>query len=55
MPGEDRRLLLRHFAKDSNVVKIPTSHFGLLAKPAVDELAQQLQTCLKSAEKIKAL
>ena len=52
--GEDRRLLLRRYAKDSVLFTIPTNHVGLFVKPAVDELARQLQTGLESAEKIKA-
>ena len=47
---EDRRLLLCRFAKDSAVVTFATDHLGLFVKPAVDELARQLQTCLESAE-----
>jgi len=53
-PGQDRRLLLRRYAKDSVLFTIPTNHVGLFVKPAVDELARQLQTGLESAEKIKA-
>jgi thioesterase domain-containing protein len=52
--GEDRRLLLRRYAKDSVLFTIPTNHVGLFVKPAVDELARQLQTGLESAEQIKA-
>ena len=48
--GEDRRLLMRHYATDAVVITIPTNHIGLYAKPAVDELARQLQTRLASAE-----
>ena len=48
--GEDRRLSLRRYAKDSSVITIPTNHVGLYAKPAVDELAQQLQNELELVE-----
>jgi amino acid adenylation domain-containing protein len=48
---EDRRLLLRPYAQDSTVITIPTGHIGLFVKPAVNDLARQLQTCLESAEK----
>ncbi len=47
---EDRRLLLRPYAKDSTVITIPTGHVGLFVKPAVDELARQLQNILELAE-----
>jgi thioesterase domain-containing protein len=48
--GEDRRLTLRRYAKDSSVITIPTNHVGLYAKPAVDELAQHLQKALELVE-----
>jgi thioesterase domain-containing protein/acyl carrier protein len=51
---EDQRLLMRRYGKDSSVIAIPTSHAGLFTRPAVDELARQLQTCLVSAENGKA-
>jgi hypothetical protein len=50
-PPEDRRLLLRPYAKDSTVITIPTGHVGFFVRPAVDELARQLQICLESVEK----
>jgi len=49
-PGEDRRLLMRRYAKDSTVIAIPTNHIGLYTRPAVDELAQQLQGVIAAVE-----
>lgn len=51
LPGADRRLLMRRYARDSVVISIPTNHIGLFARPAVDEAARQLQICLAAAEK----
>ena len=53
-PREDRRLLMRRYAKEARIITIPGNRAGLFIKPAVDKLAQQLQTCLKSAEKKNA-
>jgi amino acid adenylation domain-containing protein len=50
-PKEDRRLLMHRYAKEPRVIFIPGIRSGLFVKPAVDELARQLQTCLESAEK----
>ena len=50
LPTADRRLLMRRYASDSVVCTIPTNHVGLFTRPAVDELARQLQSCLDSAE-----
>ena len=47
----DRRLLMRRYAQNPAVIVIPTNPGGLCTRPAVDELARQLQTCLESAEK----
>jgi len=51
---EDPRLMVRQSAQSTHIVAIPGERAGLFMKPAVDELAQQLQTCLKSAEKKNA-
>ncbi len=51
LPESDRRLRLRQYARESVVFNISTNHDGLFTKPAVDELARHLQTCLDSAEK----
>ncbi len=53
-PREDRRLLMRCYAKEARIITLPGNRAGLFIKPAVDELAQQLQICLKSAEKKNA-
>jgi amino acid adenylation domain-containing protein len=49
-PGEDLRLRMRHYARDSRVIPIPGNRSGLFACPTVDELARQLQGCLELAE-----
>jgi acetoacetyl-CoA synthetase len=51
---EDPRLMVRQFAQSTHMVAIPGERPGLFMKPAVDELARQLQTCLESAEKKNA-
>jgi cobyrinic acid a,c-diamide synthase len=48
--GEDRRLALCGYAKNSSVFTIPTNHVGLYTMPAVDELAQHLQNALELVE-----
>jgi len=50
-PGEDRRLILRRHAQASQIINLPGNRAGLFTPPVVDELAQQLQTCLDAAEK----
>ena len=50
-PEPDRQLLMRRYARDSVVLRIPADHTGFYTKPGVDELARQLQACLESAEK----
>jgi amino acid adenylation domain-containing protein len=52
-PKEDRRLLLRPYAKASHIITISGNRTGLFTKPTVDELARQLQICLESAENKK--
>lgn len=43
-------LRMSHHAKDSRVITIPGNRSGLFVRPAVDELARQLQTALELAE-----
>jgi thioesterase domain-containing protein len=50
-PGEDRRLSLGRYAKESRIITIPGKRTGLFVKPAVNELALQLQNCLELVEK----
>lgn len=52
-PKEDRRLLLRPYAKASHIITISGNRTGLFTKPTVDELARQLQICLESVENKK--
>ena len=49
-PREDLRLVMRRYAQDSRVVSIPGHRSGLFVRPAVDELARQLQNALELAE-----
>jgi hypothetical protein len=49
-PREDRRLVMRHYAKDIQVILLPGKRSGLFARPVVDELARQLQSALALAE-----
>jgi hypothetical protein len=45
----DRRPLIARYARDARKVSIPGTRTGLFARPAVDELARQLQACLDQA------
>ena len=49
-PRLDFRLLMRQYAKETRIVPLPGNRTGLFAKPAVEELARQLQSCLDRAE-----
>ena len=49
-PQADPRLRARQLAQTARVLSIPGGRAGLFMKPAVDELARQLQACLQSAE-----
>jgi amino acid adenylation domain-containing protein len=49
-PREDRRLVMRRYAKDTQVILLPGKRSGLFARPVVDELARQLQSALALAE-----
>jgi len=46
----DPRLRARQLAQTARIRIIPGGRAGLFMKPAVDELARQLQTCLQAAE-----
>jgi acyl carrier protein len=50
-PREDPRLLMRRHLQESKIITLPGNRSGLFARPAVDELARQLQGCLELAEK----
>jgi amino acid adenylation domain-containing protein len=49
-PREDRRLLMRRYARETQVIALPGNRSGLFVPPAVDELARQLQSALALAE-----
>ena len=49
-PTGDRRRLMACYARETRTVTIPGSRPGLFVRPAVDELARQLQVCLDLAE-----
>jgi amino acid adenylation domain-containing protein len=49
-PGEDRRLVLRRHAQESEVIRLPGNRAGLFVPPVVDELARQLQLCLDATD-----
>jgi amino acid adenylation domain-containing protein len=51
--GEDLRFSMQRYAKESHVITIPGNRIKLFIKPAVDELARQLQSRLESAENKK--
>ena len=53
-PQADPRLRARQLAQTTRVMAIPGGRAGLFMKPAVDELARQLQGCLQSAENKRA-
>jgi hypothetical protein len=53
-PHEDPRLRAQRLAHNTRVIAIPGERAGLFVKPAVDELARQLQICLKASENKKA-
>ena len=50
LPAPDRRLQMGRYAQAATVITITTNHVGLFARPAVDELARQLQIALEQAE-----
>ncbi|MGA3284751.1 MAG: hypothetical protein ABSD57_09875, partial [Verrucomicrobiota bacterium] len=47
---EDLRLLMRHHVQETHVIAISGNRSGLFGRPAVDELARQLQSALDRAE-----
>ena len=49
-PREDRRLVMRRYARETQVILLPGNRSGLFARPVVDELARQLQSALALAE-----
>jgi amino acid adenylation domain-containing protein len=49
-PGEDLRLCMRRYAQETRVVTVPGGRPGLFVRPAVDELARQLQSVLELAD-----
>jgi hypothetical protein len=49
-PGEDLRLWMRRCAQETRVITVPGVRANLFVRPAVDELARQLQICLDRAE-----
>jgi hypothetical protein len=49
-PHGDSRALLQPFASSVTQVKIPGTRAGLFMKPAVDELARQLQSRIEAVE-----
>jgi hypothetical protein len=54
-PREDLRLMMQSYANESRVIAIPGIRSGLFFRPAVDELARQLQSCLVLLEGEKTL
>jgi len=46
----DRRRVMAGYARETRTLIIPGSRPGLFVRPAVDELARQLQSCLEMAE-----
>lgn len=49
-PRQDLRLLMRRYAKETQIIPLPGNRTGLFAKPVVDELARQLQNAFELAE-----
>jgi amino acid adenylation domain-containing protein len=49
-PGEDIRLRMRRYARESRIISLPGNRSGLFARPVVDELALRLQAALELAE-----
>ena len=53
-PQLDFRLLMCQHAKETRIIPLPGNRAGLFAKPAVDELARQLQIMLERADQGEA-
>ena len=49
-PREDLRLMMRNHAAETSTVVIPGVRSGLFVRPALEELARQLQICLDRAD-----
>jgi len=49
-PKEDRRLMMCRYAQESRVISLSGNRSRLFMKPVVEELARQLQACLKQAD-----
>ena len=49
-PRVDLRLVMRQYAKETQIIPLPGNRTGLFARPVVDALARQLQICLDRAE-----
>jgi len=49
-PGEDLRLMMARYARQTRTINIPGNFGKLLIPPAVDELARQLQASLDAAQ-----
>jgi pimeloyl-ACP methyl ester carboxylesterase len=48
-PAGDRRRLMARYARQTRTIALPGTRPGLFVRPAVDELARQLQGCLDLA------
>ena len=48
--GEDRRLQMRQYARSTKIIAIPATHNGLYTRPAVIDLARELQNAMERAE-----
>lgn len=49
-PAHDLRLVMRQYAKETQIIPLPGNRTGLFARPVVDELARKLQSALELAE-----
>ncbi|NOS71808.1 MAG: AMP-binding protein [Verrucomicrobia bacterium] len=49
-PAGDSRPLIGRFARETRTITLPGKRSGLFVRPAVDELAKQLQRCLDEAD-----
>jgi amino acid adenylation domain-containing protein len=50
-PEGDTRLMMRRHAREARVITVPGNRTGLFVRPAVDELARQIQNSLEFAER----
>ncbi len=51
----DRRLTIRHFAREVELITIPGIRSELFMAPAVDDLARALQACIEKVEVVSAV